>query len=43
MVQPLTEELRRLSVTVSARFLKKLAAGRGEAEHREPPALRRRT
>ena len=38
MVQPLTEELRRLSVTVSARFLRKLAAARDGRSHTQPGA-----
>ena len=38
MVQPLTEELRRLSVTVSARFLRTLAAARDGLSHAQPDA-----
>jgi len=38
MVQPITEELRRLSVTVSARFLRKLAAARDGLSHAQPGA-----
>jgi hypothetical protein len=37
-VQPLTEDLRRLSVTVSARFLRKLAAARDGLSHAQPGA-----
>jgi hypothetical protein len=37
-VQPLTEELRRLSVTVSARFLRKLAVARDGLSHAHPGA-----